>query len=106
MVYLQWINSFSGNPAKVGVLLMKDNGTSLSLKEDDSIHFGNNIPVRIVGFRFSGRTEKEGAGQPTSIMYKNKDNEKGECFISTDVMRSHTGYGLTRTDLELIQLIS
>jgi len=105
MVYLQWINPFSGSPAKIGVTLLKEDGTSVVIKEGDSIHFGDTIPVRVIGFRFSGRTEKEGAGQPTSIMYNYANNEKGECYISDDVRNCHTGYGQTRTGLELVKLV-
>jgi len=105
MVYLRWIDSFRGSPAKAGVILSKEDGTSLTIKEDDSIHFGNNIPLHVTGFRFSGRTEKEGAGQPTSIMYKNKDGEKGECYSSEEVMIRHLGHGQTRTGLDLVQLV-
>jgi hypothetical protein len=105
MASLTWVNAKRGNPENGGVILLKTDGSSLTLKPDDHIHFGDSIPVRIVGFRFSGRTVKEGAGQPTSIMYKNMDDEKGECFVSEDIMIRHTGYGKGRTGLELIQCI-
>jgi len=106
MTTLQWINAFRGSPGKHGVLLQKEDGASLLLKEGVYIHFGDNIPVRIVGFRFSGRTEQEGAGQPSSIMYKNKNDEPGECFILGSDQIRHLGYGKAHTGIELVELVS
>jgi len=106
MTSLQWVKASSGNPAKYGVYLLKENGSSLIVKENDYIHFGDNAPLQVMGFRFSGRADSGEAGTPSSIMYKNKNNEKGECFVSSDILAAHTGYGISRTGLELVQLVS
>ena len=97
-----WISASSGNPARHGVLLTKEDGTAMTLKGGDHVSFENDVMGCIVGFRFSGRVGGV-AGDPTSIMYKTLDGEKGECFLHLHDLITHTGHGNAHTGLHAIQ---